>query len=234
MYPFFLCSSFCLVRTNPEGRVFYVAIFITTVLFHLLLCVCVMCRFSSRSGSKTTEHAPKNNERTRKNKRRIYEKKKKTANRGLDKQTTRKEDQIKTGSIKCCPFFSVSAIVSQCVCDWHPSFFVRPVRWHVLEADTPDAYTLAVPWCLTVIWARLLDEQHSSQQRSPAQSLLLFIFVSPFCRHSGWWLSYFSLSAPLSLPDHDDDRSGSNSKCHVGLFLFLAGRSVVKREHKIK
>lgn len=193
-----------------------------------------MCRFSSRSGSKTTEHAPKNNERTRKNKRRIYEKKKKTANRGLDKQTTRKEDQIKTGSIKCCPFFSVSAIVSQCVCDWHPSFFVRPVRWHVLEADTPDAYTLAVPWCLTVIWARLLDEQHSSQQRSPAQSLLLFIFVSPFCRHSGWWLSYFSLSAPLSLPDHDDDRSGSNSKCHVGLFLFLAGRSVVKREHKIK
>lgn len=153
-----MCSSFCLVRTNPEGRVFYVAIFITTVLFHLLLCVCVMCRFSSRSGSKTTEHAPKNNERTRKNKRRIYEKKKKTANRGLDKQTTRKEDQIKTGSIKCCPFFSVSAIVSQCVCDWHPSFFVRPVRWHVLEADTPDAYTLAVPWCLTVIWARLLDE----------------------------------------------------------------------------
>lgn len=81
---------------------------------------------------------------------------------------------------------------------------------------------------------RTWNEQHSSQQRSPAQSLLLFIFVSPFCRHSGWWLSYFSLSAPLSLPDHDDDRSGSNSKCHVGLFLFLAGRSVVKREHKIK
>lgn len=113
----------------------------------------------------------------------FMKKKKKTANRGLDKQTTRKEDQIKTGSIKCCPFFSVSAIVSQCVCDWHPSFFVRPVRWHVLEADTPDAYTLAVPWCLTVIWARLLDEQHSSQQRLDTEFATLYFrisFLSPF------------------------------------------------------